>query len=69
METDLLILLRRSVFSPATAADLLLPCYSPVVKFVDAGPYFASEDLLLVYTVSVENRRHLSNWDWVGLFR
>ena len=57
------------MFSPATAAELLLPCYSPVVKFVDAGPYFASEDLLLVYTVSVENRRHLSSWDWVGLFR
>ena len=60
---------QRSVFSPSTAADLLLPCYNPVVKFVDAGPYFVNEDLLLVYTVTVENRRHLSNWDWIGLFR
>ena len=60
---------QRAVFSPSAAADLLLPCYNPVVKFVDAGPYFVSEDLTLVYTVTVENRRHLSNWDWIGLFR
>ena len=60
---------QRAVFSPSAAADLLLPCYNPVVKFVDAGPYFVSEDLTLVYTVTVDNRGHLSNWDWIGLFR
>ena len=49
--------------------ELLLPSYNPIVKFVDAGPYFVSEDLLLIYTVQVVYRRHLTNWDWIGLFR
>ena len=49
--------------------ELLLPCYNPIVKFVDAGPYFVSEDPLLIYTVPVVYRRHLTNWDWIGLFR
>ena len=39
------------------------------VRFVDAGPYYAGEDMLLIYTVNIEERRHLSSWDWVGLFR
>ena len=36
---------------------------------MDAGPYYAGEDMLLIYTVNIDERRHLSSWDWVGLFR
>ena len=36
---------------------------------MDAGPYYAGEDMLLIYTVNIDERRHLGSWDWVGLFR
>ncbi len=58
-----------TVFSPAIAADLLLPVFNPIVRFVDAGPYFAGEDLLLIYTVNIDERRFVSTWDWIGLYR
>lgn len=58
-----------TVFSPSIATDLLLPVFNPIVRFVDAGPYFAGEDLLLIYTVTIDERRFLSTWDWIGLYR
>ena len=58
-----------TVFSPAIASDLLLPVFNPIVRFVDAGPYFAGEDLLLIYTVNIDERRFLNTWDWIGLYR
>ena len=58
-----------SVFSQKIASDLLLPCFNPIVKFVDAGPYYVAEDLLVIYTVNIEERRFLNNWDWIGLYR
>ena len=58
-----------TVFSPSIATDLLLPVFNPIVRFVDAGPYFAGEDLLLIYTVNIDERRFLSTWDWIGLYR
>ena len=58
-----------AVFSPAIATDLLLPVFNPIIRFVNAGPYFAGEDLLLIYTVNIDERRFLSSWDWIGLYR
>ena len=74
-----------SVFSAATATSLLLPKYQPIVHFVDtgdivhhhplltcshiSGPHYCNEDLSVVYTVRVEERRHLNSWDWIGVFR
>jgi inositol-1,4,5-trisphosphate 5-phosphatase len=58
-----------AVFSAATAATLLLPKFGPIVEFVDSGPQYCNEDLTVVYTVRREDRRHLSTWDWVGVFR
>ena len=58
-----------SVFSSKIANDLLLPCFNPIVKFIDAGPYYVNEDLLIIYTVNIENRRFMNNWDWIGLYR
>ena len=73
-----------AVFSAATATSLLLPKYQPIVHFVDtgdifqltfltsfhiSGPHFCNEDLSVVYTVRIEERRHLNSWDWIGVFR
>jgi len=58
-----------AVFSAATATSLLLPKYQPIVHFVDTGPHFCNEDLSVVYTVRIEERRHLNSWDWIGVFR
>ena len=74
-----------SVFSAATATSLLLPKYQPIVHFVDtgdifhhhpiltcfhiSGPHYCNEDLSVVYTVRIEERRHLNSWDWIGVFR
>ena len=72
-----------SVFSAATATSLLLPKFQPIVEFVDTGshlwprsvelwipgPHYCNEDLSIVYTVRIEERRHLNSWDWIGVFR
>jgi inositol-1,4,5-trisphosphate 5-phosphatase len=58
-----------AVFSAATATSLLLPKYQPIVQFVDTGPHYCNEDLSIVYTVRMEERRHLNSWDWIGVFR
>lgn len=60
-----------SVFSAAVARDeLLLTGYAPVVRFfppqVPRGPH---EDLVVVYEVRPGDRRLLSAWDWIGLYR
>jgi len=57
------------VFSQKIAADLLLPAFGPVVSFLEAGPYFVGEDTKVVYTCRIEQRKHLTNWDWIGLYR
>ena len=33
------------------------------------GPHYCNEDLSIVYTVRIEDRRHLNSWDWIGVFR
>ena len=33
------------------------------------GPHYCNEDLNIVYTVKIEDRRHLNSWDWIGVFR
>lgn len=58
-----------SVFSQETAASLLLDKFLPIVTFIDSGPHYCNEDLRVVYTVRTEDRRHLSTWDWIGVFR
>jgi len=58
-----------SMFSAATATSLLLPKFHPIVEFVDTGPHYCNEDLNIVYTVKIEDRRHLNSWDWIGVFR
>lgn len=58
-----------SVFSPKIASDLLLPCFNPIVTFVDAGPHYVGEDLLVIYTVRTDDRRFINSWDWIGLYR
>lgn len=58
-----------SVFSEETANKLLLPAYKPIVTFIDAGPYFCNEDMQVLYTVKMTDRRLLKTWDWVGVFR
>jgi len=58
-----------SVFSDQIASDLLLPCFNPIINFVTTGPHFVNEDLLVIYTVKIDERRFLNSWDWIGLFR
>lgn len=58
-----------AVFSTKISNDLLLPCFGSIVKFVDAGPYFANEDFQVLYTVKIEDRKHMKTWDWIGVFR
>lgn len=58
-----------AVFSQKIAQDLLLPCFNPIVNFLDTGPFYAGEDFTLIYTVKIEERRFLSNWDWIALYR
>ena len=58
-----------AVFSQKIAADLLLSCFNPIVTFLDTGPYYVNEDLTLIYTVKIDDRRWLSNWDWIALYR
>lgn len=58
-----------AVFSPDTAASLLLPMYTAIVEFVESGPHFCNEDLRVIYSVRTEDRRLLGTWDWIGVFR
>jgi len=58
-----------AVFSTKISNDLLLPCFGPIVKFVDAGPYYANEDCQVLYTVKIEDRKYMKTWDWIGVFR
>jgi len=58
-----------SVFSEESANKLLLSAYKPIVKFVDAGLYYCNEDMQVLYTVKMADRRLLKTWDWVGVFR
>jgi len=58
-----------SVFSPQQASSLLLPLFNPIVKFVEAGPYFCNEEISILYQVKIEERRYLKSWDWIGIYR
>jgi len=58
-----------AVFSTKISNDLLLPCFGPIVTFIDTGPYYANEDFQVLYTVKIEDRKHMKTWDWVGVFR
>ena len=58
-----------AVFSQKIATELLLPRFNPIVTFLDTGPYYVNEDLTLIYTVKIEDRRWLSGWDWIALYR
>jgi len=58
-----------SVFSRKIAEDLLLPCFGPIITFIDTGPYYANEDLQVLYTVKIEDRKFMKTWDWIGVFR
>ena len=74
-----------AVFSTKISNDLLLPCFGPIVTFIDTGnfvqellfvfiplnegPYYANEDFQVLYTVKIEDRKYMKTWDWVGVFR
>jgi len=58
-----------AVFSSKISNDLLLPCYGPIVAFIDTGPYYANEDFQVLYTVKIEDRKYMKTWDWIGVFR
>ena len=58
-----------AVFSQRIADELLLPCFNPIVTFLDTGPFYVNEDLTLIYTVKIDDRRWLNNWDWIALYR
>jgi hypothetical protein len=57
-----------ATFSATVARDeLLLAAYAPVVRF--CRPARTNEDLVVVYEVRAGDRRLLSSWDWIGLYR
>eukprot|EP00092_Neocalanus_flemingeri_P025806 GFUD01027972.1.p1 GENE.GFUD01027972.1~~GFUD01027972.1.p1 ORF type:complete len:457 (-),score=93.79 GFUD01027972.1:300-1670(-) len=58
-----------AVFSTKISNDLLLPCFGPIVTFVDTGPCYANEDFQVLYTVKIEDRKYMKTWDWIGVFR
>jgi len=58
-----------AVFSTKISNDLLMPCFGPIIKFIDAGPYYINEDSKMLYTVKIEDRKHMKPWDWIGVFR
>lgn len=62
-------LFSASVFNQKTATLLLLPKYGPIVEFVDSGPHYCNEDLVVTYKVKMDDRRHLATWDWIAVFR
>ena len=33
------------------------------------GPYYVNEDCHVLYTVKIEDRKHMKSWDWIGVFR
>ena len=33
------------------------------------GPYYVNEDYQVLYTVKIEDRKHMKTWDWIGVFR
>ena len=59
-----------AVFSAAVARDeLLLAAYAPVVRFCRPLAAQTSKDLVVVYEVRPGDRRQLSAWDWIGLYK
>jgi len=59
---------RIDVFTSQDAQKLLLPAFDPIVKF-HIDELYLDEDNVIVYTVNTKHMRHLSSWDWVGVYR